>query len=781
MAGDLLCAILEIKDKPNLFRSYLEQLEGTLKSVMPVIEDWRRSKLKLEKRQRSNFAKLSEKLRNTVEVVRKCPKVHCWNFIQKIRYSVKLGKLDEYMTGFFNLELKTDIWRDNKQLLLDFQQVLKKVEGLSLNQGGSRGSFRNGSKGLYAVPRLPDPVVGFDVPLRELKMELLKEDVKLLGLCGPGGCGKSTLAAMLSKDKEVQGTFKNILFLTVSSTPNLKVIVKTLLEQIGGQVPESDLSDEDAIKQLQYLLKERMPKPMMLVLDDVWDESVVDKLSFSIEGYKLLVTSRELFKIYDDKYHAKYLLGTLSEQDAINIFRHAALLQDGNENYLPDDDLLNEIVRCCDGFPLAIKVIAKSLCGQPAREWQRVARKLSEGSSILDFNKYLLERLATSLDSLDPLILECFLDLGSFREDERIPASVLIDIWVELYELDDEDDAYVNLLELASRSLVDLVESTGKNAGKIDDGFDGLFVTQHKLLRELAIYKNRQQSDDQSRQRIKRRLTIDKREKEGHPRSLRKQEHHQQLNAHLVSVHTDEMCSKSWNDMHLPEVEVLNLNFSASKYTLPPLMEKMEKLKVLIIVNYGRNHAKLSDLTPLNYLGYLKRIRLEKVLVPSLHKLETPMINLQKISLSMCEVGETLRDCTINVSEMLPVLVEINIDYCEDLVELPPWICDIAGLQKLSLTNCHRLFALPDGIGCLTNLELLRLHACKGLSSLPDSVGGLQKLRSFDISDCSELKELPPCATKLVHLKEVICDENTSKLWESLQVNLPYLKIRRFA
>ncbi|KAJ4965949.1 hypothetical protein NE237_017798 [Protea cynaroides] len=798
-AAELLCAILEIKDKVDFFRPYLEQLEATLESVMPVIEDWRRSELEQGDHQRSDFSQLVEKLRKGEEVVRKCPKVHSWNVIQKIRYLIKLGKLDEYIRGFFNLELQVDIWRHNNQLLFDVQQVLTKVEGLGVQQGGRGGSVGIGSKRLCAVPGLPDRVVGFDVPLRELKMELLRKDVMVLGLCGPGGCGKSTLAAMLCRDEQIRGTFENILFFTVSSTPDLKVIVKTLFEHIGGQVLESDLSDEDAIKHLQYLLKERVPKPLLLVVDDVWEEPVIEKLFFRIEGYKLLVTSREVFKIFNAKYHSKYLLGTLSEQDAMILFRHAALPQDGDEHYVPDDDFLKEIVKCCDGFPLAIKVIAKSLCGQPAREWQRVARKLSEGSSILDFNKYLLERLATSLDSLDSLVLECFLDLGSFPEEQRIPASCLIDIWVELYELDDEDDAYATLLELASRNLVDLVGSPRKNAGRIDGGFNGLFVTQHKLLRELAINQSRQQSGDRSRQRIER-LIMGVREKEGLHRSWGIQEH-QQLNAKLVSVDTGEMCSKSWCDMHLPEVEVLILNFSARKYTLPPFMKKMEKLKVLIIVNYGRNHAELSDLTTLSYLAYVKRIRLEKVLIPSLHKLETPLTNLQKISLYMCEVGQALRNCTINASKMLPNLVEINIDHCDDLVELPPWICDIVCLQKLSITNCHNFFALLEGIGCITDLELLSLHACTGLSRLPDSIGGLQKLRFLDISDCSkiemlpdglcklhclrkldmrhcsELKQLSPRATELVHLKEVICDEHLSSLWEPLQVYLPNLKV----
>ncbi|KAJ4964057.1 hypothetical protein NE237_023996 [Protea cynaroides] len=229
----------------------------------------------------------------------------------------------------------------------------------------------------------------------------------------------------------------------------------------------------------------------------------------------------------------------------------------------------------------------------------------------------------------------------------------------------------------------------------------------------------------------------------------------------------------------------------------------MRKLKVLIVVNHGRIHTKLTSFKTLSELAGLKRIRLEKVSIPSLHEFRMPLPNLQKISLVMCEVGQALMQCTINVPYVLPNLVEINIDFCEDLVELPSWICDIICLQTLSITNCHNLSALPERIGCITDLELLRLHACTGLSKLPDSIRGLQKLRFFDISDCFNLEmlpdgmcelrclkkldmrgcialmELPPSAKNLVHLKEVICDEDTASLWEPLSSNLKLTVLKK--
>ena len=50
------------------------------------------------------------------------------------------------------------------------------------------------------------------------------------------------------------------------------------------------------------------------------------------------------------------------------------------------------------------------------------------------------------------------MDLGSFPEDQRIPAAALIDMWAELYKLDEDGiHAIANLQELDIRNLASLV------------------------------------------------------------------------------------------------------------------------------------------------------------------------------------------------------------------------------------------------------------------------------------------------------------------------------------
>ena len=231
-------------------------------------------------------------------------------------------------------------------------------------------------------------------------------------------------------------------------------------------------------------------------------------------------------------------------------------------------------------------------------------------------------------------------------------------------------------------------------------------------------------------------------------------------------------------------------------------MEKIDKLKVLIVSNYGFFHSKISNFQLLESLPNLKRIRLEKVSISSFCNTLVPLKSLKKISLFMCNIGEAFENCTIQVSNALPNLIEINIDYCNDLKELPVGLCDIVYLKKLSITNCHKLFALPEEIGKLVNLEVLRLRSCTDLLELPYSIKSLHKLSILDISDCLSIMKLPKHIGEMCNLKElnmkgclrlrtqfpesimdlkqlklVVCDEERAKLWDPIKEFLSNLEV----
>ncbi|XP_061363414.1 probable disease resistance protein At5g66900 [Gastrolobium bilobum] len=701
---------------------------------------------------------------------------------------------------------------NDKQALVakDVKEALYKVREILelLNKENFEKKF-NGSgapmKRPFGVPENPEFTVGLDVPLTKLKVEVLKDGVSTLLLTGLGGSGKTTLATKLCWDEQVKGKFReNILFFTFSGTPKLKVIVERLYEHCGYKVPEFQ-SDEEAVNRLELFLRKIEGSPMLLVLDDVWagSETLVEKLKFQISDYKVLVTSRVAFP----GFGTPCILKPLVHEDGIILFRHYALLEDSSSN--PDEALVQKVVRNCKGLPLAIKVIARSLSHRPYKLWQKIGDELSQGHSILDSNTELLSSLQKIFDVLEdnPVTKECFMDLGLFPEDHRIPVNALIDMWAESYGLDDDGrEAMAIINKLDSMNLANVLIAR-KNVSDADNyNYNNHFVILHDLLRELAIHQS-SQGPIKQRKRLIIEINENKHERwekqQGMIALILSKFHGcgvkqmlQQVPARTVSLSTDETCTSYLSDMQAAQAEVLILNLQTKQYSFPEFMEKMSDLKVLLLTNYGYHTSQLNNFETLGSLSNLKRIRLERIFLPTFATLK----NLKKLSLYMCNTRQAFENGMIPISDAFPNLVDLNIDYCKDMVGLPTGLCDITPLKKLSITNCHKLSALPKDIGKLENLELLRLSSCTDLEGIPDSIGRLSNLRLLDISNCISLPSLPEdignlcnlrnlymtsCAmcelpfsvANLENLKVVICDEETAASWESFEPMLPNLKI----
>ncbi|KAK7268614.1 hypothetical protein RIF29_21316 [Crotalaria pallida] len=439
------------------------------------------------------------------------------------------------------------------------------------------------------------------------------------------------------------------------------------------------------------------------------------------------------------------------------------------------------ILRGCKGSPLALELSGRSLNHQDKMFWHNWARGLSTGHTVLDYNADLLSCLQKSFDILDPKTIECFKDLSLFPEDQRIPAAALVDMWAELLG-DDDASAMERIYQLVNLNMADIIVTRKVANGALD--YNHHYVTQYGLLRDLAIHQTNEEPVAE-----RNRLIIDLSclpkwwaEVNEHP-----------IKARILSLSVDEAFTSDWSFFQPTEVEVLvlNLKFQAKKFTLPlpVFMKKMSTLKVLIIANYDIYHADLENVELFHYLSDLKRIRLQRVSVPFLGKIGVQLKNLQKLSLFMCIVDEAFINSEVQISDMMPNLVEIDIDDC-DMVELPDGISNIVSLRKLSITKCRELSALPDAIENLVNLESLRLSSSTGLKVLPDSVAGLRNLKLLDISGCislnnlpenigelskleklnvkgcSGLSELPTSVMDLGSLRHVVCDEETSELWE---------------
>ncbi|KAK9902926.1 hypothetical protein M0R45_001439 [Rubus argutus] len=772
-------AIKELNDHNLMFKPLLGDIKSTLDSIEPLIKETAEYDKELDC-QDDELQNFTRQMEDGVDVIRKCSKVSPWSIYKKYKYANKLVELGKSLERLLDI-LKLHGIKDVKKTLVSVRNIETRVQQIDGNFGIQNNQSEN-IEGWCTVPEPPPLIVGLDVPLKELKMKLFKDEVYILVLTAPGGCGKTTLATKLCQDGEVRDKFKsNIFFVTVSKKPNLNLIVQELYQRKGSQVPDFE-NEVIAVSLLHEFLNQTGQNPLLLVLDDVWSESesLLEKFDeWKISNCKILVTSRFAFP----RFGSPYNLESLNDEDAVALFNHSASLGD-RSSHVPED-LLRQVVEHCKGFPLAITVVGRSLCGQPIEIWQKRVIEWTKGSSILDSDHDLLVCLQSSLDALEKkniIIKECYLDLGSFPEDQRIPATALIDIWAESYKIYEDMFCIANLYELTNRSLATLIV-TRKDSGEMDGYYTEHFVTQHDILRELAIYQASMESIEQ-----RKRLIIDM-SGDNFPEWWTEQKC-QPINARLLSISTDGDFSSKWLNMQLPQAEVLILNFQSKKYALPEFVEKMDKLKVLIITNYCLLPAELNNFPLLGTLSNLKRIRFERISIPSISNVPVLLECLEKISLFMCKIGQAFSNCSIQLLDLLPNVVEMNIDYCNDLVELPAQLCDLVHLKILSITNSHKLSALPEEIGKLVNLRVLRLRSCTDLSELPDSVRNLKLLNLLDISDCfsmkelpehigemcsletlnmrqcSRLQELPASILDLEQLEDVICDEETEILWK---------------
>ncbi|KAK9076982.1 hypothetical protein SSX86_005317 [Deinandra increscens subsp. villosa] len=717
------------------FKPELGQLQRTLDRIAPIINGV------LKDRPKQEIDVFKDEIQDAEKLVQKCLKIKR-NFVTKYTHSSKLKDLNNKLLRFFQLEAQEDQSLITKQTLVEIHQTLSS-SSMSIS---SRYESTKRRKLGWCVPILPGGIVGFDEPLKMLKAAVLYDDggyeSSVVVVTAAGGYGKTTLVTMLCHDSDMQGNFgENILFVTVSETPNFMAIVNHLINPNPFGHPIQFQSDEDAKNKLGNFLLEKVSRPMLLVLDDVWDDSFIDNFPLKIKGCTILVTSRMRILKYN-----VFNLDPLKDEDAMILFQQSATAVNKNRpKSIVNANLVNELAKLCKNNPLMLRLMGRFLYKRNEVYWMDSLKVLSQGSSILYFSE-VINNLERSFQTLDEELKECSMDFGLFPEDQRISASALLDIWVHLYNHDhDGHDTIDKIVRLSLRNLVNLMESSDrKDSGAKVKSCDQQFVTQHALLRELAIHQSSKPEVPVSQRK---RLIITTRG-DDLPTSVLNME--EPMQACILSISTGESFSSRWCDMKVPEVEVMVLNLKSKTYILPHFMQEMPRLKVLNITNYGLYPSYIANLHPISYLPNLSRIRLERVAIPSLTTSTLALRNLHKVSFIMCKIGNAFElELDIGNLEVWPRLVELEMENCQDLVGFPGLLCRSVHLKTLSITNCNEMCDISEEFGNLTNLENLSLRSCTKLKKLPESIIRLQNLSILDISNCISLTVLPEEIRKL--------------------------------
>lgn len=283
-----------------------------------------------------------------------------------------------------------------------------------------------------------DNVIGVqDNLLNEVK-NLLQRNA-MLGICGMGGVGKTTLVKALKtrmkedlRDNASTHKMRGLKVYTIGerhvSNSDLEstlfedvIFISDMKDKVKNDVDYLEVMRE-ILKSMKivhevhhleegrsYLLKTLKEKRFLLIIDDVGGTNELDMLltpeMFSVGGSKLIATSRDWSKLkcVMTKDSCTMVLETLDEQRAMKLFSEHAFKN--AQGICPPHlkQIATKIVKSCDGLPLSLEVLGSHLSGQKRiRVWERALQRLLKANALVgsDDDK-LWSRLRLSFDDLN--------------------------------------------------------------------------------------------------------------------------------------------------------------------------------------------------------------------------------------------------------------------------------------------------------------------------------------------------------------------------------------------
>ncbi|CAN1165443.1 Disease resistance protein L6 [Linum perenne] len=255
--------------------------------------------------------------------------------------------------------------------LKDWKATLQ--EGAIVREVFSR--VRSHLMGSYLL--VTEQLVSID-PHVEQVTKLLNKCVKVVGIVGMGGIGKTTIA-MAVRD-EVYTHFDRCCFLRdVQETLLGKEGIVALQKQIMFAILGHDENIQDASQGIR-LIKDRICKHKVLIIVDDADErfefkQVLGNLEDFSSASRFIITTRNQ-RVLEFFEHELYFPKELDHDHSLQLFsRHAFGL-----DYPPEDHvaLSEEFVKVATGLPLALKVIGSTLNRKSERFWEEKLEQLKK-------------------------------------------------------------------------------------------------------------------------------------------------------------------------------------------------------------------------------------------------------------------------------------------------------------------------------------------------------------------------------------------------------------------
>ncbi|XP_022033828.1 disease resistance protein RPV1 [Helianthus annuus] len=648
---------------------------------------------------------------------------------------------------------------------------------------------------------LNDKLVGMKPRLQDLEksLDIASNEVRMIGIKGMGGAGKTTLARAVF-DKilvhfEAKSFVENVREVSKASLSGLLSLQRKILTDLLNDQGKNVDSVHEGTKMLKTKLRGRK---VLVVLDDVDHKEQLEALAGDLNWFKpgsrIIITTRDEQVLIAHRVERIRDVSLLSHEEAIGLFSRHAFGKD-----LPIQEYEKEsqqVVQYAAGLPLTIKVLGSFLCGKDKLEWGSALARLKRIPL-----KETLEKLELSYESLEDDYKEIFLDVACILKgwEKNKAISMLESCGFQ---------AIIGLRVLEQRSLItfygnygslylgmhDHIEEMGKNIVRrlhpdepnkhsrlwmqeeIENVLDTdlgsestrcirLRLTPNIALESLGNMKNLRCLIVDHKYEGKDRDDLVKIDEVGQyfPNALRYL--NWQYYPHGCLPKTFQ--ANNLVELHMPNSRIEQLwvggkvlkklkSITLSRSKLKTLDLGVTPNLVRLDLSFCRNlvelHVPVGCLKRLTYLNLeqCKRLKFVSFIkdLESLENLNVSGLDLKEFqNIILCHSNSNLQQLYFggndieNLSssiENLHKLVLLFFDRCHKLKSLPGSICSLHYLSFLSLVDCG-IEELPEDIGQLEYLEVLDLTRSK-IKHLPDSICKLKHLRVLILDGCKVCK-----------------------------------------
>ncbi|KAG8492653.1 hypothetical protein CXB51_010081 [Gossypium anomalum] len=399
----------QIKNEDEGVKNWLDDLQDLAYDVDDILDEFAYQELRLKLQKTQAQASTSK--------------------VQKLIPTCCTGAHFSPISFMFNAKMISKI----KAITDRLNSLNTRRSSLGLSEIMSQGATSKGKKPRLQPTSLMDGAMEYVGRANEKQemLELLKSNnsdgVCVLSIVGMGGMGKTTLAQLVYNDPSIEESFDHKSWVCVSDDFDAGNITKTILRSL-----DADSRDENDLNLLQVKLKEKLSgKRFLLVLDDIWNESYSDwtilRAPFGA-GTKIIVTTR-LQKVSSNVDSAKaFYLDKLSAHDCLSIFAQHALKARNFDGHPQFKEIGENIVRRCNGLPLAAKAIGSLLrTVQDHSEWEKVY--VSEIWDLPEDPCGLIPALRLSYHYLPPHLKRYFAYCSIFPKDYEFEEEETILLW----------------------------------------------------------------------------------------------------------------------------------------------------------------------------------------------------------------------------------------------------------------------------------------------------------------------------------------------------------------